>query len=255
VLFDEKANETIAEFVRGQIREIVHDPVLAEKLTPRGYPFGTKRPCIGKDYFAMFNREHVQLVDLKETPILRMTSDGIATSEGEMAFDMVIFATGFDALTGAAGRIAITGRGGETLRGNWAGGPQTYLGLTCTGFPNMFLVTGPGSPGPLSAMVRSIEQHVDWIGDCMVQMRDEGYELIEALPEYQDEWMDHVQEVAGGTLYPRANSWYIGANVPGKPRKFMPYIGGVGVYRQKCDEVASAGYEGFMLGSTQAGPQ
>ncbi|MDG2005091.1 MAG: NAD(P)/FAD-dependent oxidoreductase [Novosphingobium sp.] len=249
LLFDEKANDTVAEFVRGKIRGIVHDPEVAKTLTPRGYPYGTKRPCIGKDYFAMFNREHVHLVDLKQTPIMRMTPKGIATSEGEMQFDTVIFATGFDALTGAAGRIAITGRGGETLRDKWVDGPQTYLGLTCNGFPNMFLVTGPGSPGPLSAMVRSIEQHVDWIGDCMVHMREEGLATIQALPDYEINWMDHVQEVAEGTLYPRADSWYIGANVPGKPRKFMPYLGGVGVYREKCDAVVSAGYDGFAFGA------
>jgi len=247
VLFDEKANDTVAEFVRGKIREIVDDPELAEKLTPRGYPFAAKRPCIGKGYFAMFNRDKVRLVDLRETPFVRMTEKGIETTECEMPFDMVIFATGFDALTGAAARIDITGRGGAALREAWRDGPQTYLGLASAGFPNMFLVTGPGSPGPLSAMVRSIEQHVDWMADCMTHMREQGCAIIEALPDYEARWMEHVQEVADGTLYPRANSWYVGANVPGKPRKFMPYLGGVGVYRQKCDEVASAGYEGFEL--------
>ena len=247
VLFDEKANETVAQFVRARIRETVEDPVLAEKLVPRGYPFAAKRPCIGKDYFAMFNREKVRLVDLRDTPLVRMTRHGIETSDGERRFDMVIFATGFDALTGAATRLDIAGRGGALLRDTWADGPQTYLGLATSGFPNLFLVTGPGSPSVLSNMARSIEQHVDWIGDCLSHMHEQGFATIEALPDAEARWMDHVQEVADGTLYPRANSWYVGANVPGKPRRFMPYLGGVGPYRRKCDEVAGAGYEGFAL--------
>jgi cyclohexanone monooxygenase len=247
ILIDETANDTVAEFVRGKIREAVTDPRLAEQLTPRGYPFAAKRPCIGKGYYQMFNRDTVRLVDLRETPILRFTPRGIETTAGELEFDTIIFATGFDALTGAAARIAISGRGGRTLREAWADGPETYLGLMSAGFPNLFFVTGPGSPGPLSAMVRSIEQHVDWIADCLVHLRDHGYATIEAQPEAQSDWMDHVQAVADGTLYPRANSWYTGANVPGKPRRFMPYLGGVGVYRAKCDEVAEAGYAGFAL--------
>jgi cyclohexanone monooxygenase len=195
----------------------------------------------------MFNRDKVRLVDLRETPIVRFTPVGIETTAGELAFDAIVFATGFDALTGAAARIAITGRGGRTLREAWADGPETYLGLMSAGFPNLFFVTGPGSPGPLSAMVRSIEQHVDWIGDCLTYMRGHGHVTIEALPEHQAQWMAHVQDVADGTLYPRANSWYTGANVPGKPRKFMPYLGGVGFYRAQCDEVVAAGYRGFAL--------
>jgi cyclohexanone monooxygenase len=248
VLTDKAANETVAEFVRGKIRETVEDPVLAEKLTPRSYPFATKRPCIGRGYYEMFNREHVGLVDLRETPILRMTPAGIETTAGELPFDAIIFATGFDALTGAASRIAIAGRGGLTLRSKWANGPQTYLGLAVSGFPNLFFVTGPGSPGPLTAMVKSIEQHVDWIADCLSFLAERGHQTIEARPEHEKAWMDHVQEVAAATLYPRANSWYLGANVPGKPRKFMPYLGGLGVYRAKCDKVAAAGYDGFALG-------
>jgi cyclohexanone monooxygenase len=195
----------------------------------------------------MYNRDNVRLVDLRETPILRMTPAGIATSAGELAFDAVIFATGFDALTGAAARIHITGRGGVTLRDKWADGPETYLGIASAGFPNLFFVTGPGSPGPLSAMVKSIEQHVDWIGDCLTHLSERGLTLIEASASHEQDWMAHVQEVAEGTLYPRANSWYLGANVPGKPRKFMPYLGGVGVYRAKCDAVVAAGYDGFIL--------
>ena len=248
VLTDEAANETVSEFVRGKIREIVKDPALAERLTPRTYPFATKRPCLGRGYYEMYNREHVRLVDLRETPILRMTPAGVETTAGELAFDAIVFATGFDALTGAASRIAITGRDGVTLRSKWANGPETYLGLASSGFPNLFFVTGPGSPGPLTAMVKSIEQHVDWIADCLSFMVERGYATIEARPADEKAWMDHVQEVAAGTLYPRADSWYIGANVPGKPRKFMPYLGGLGVYRARCDAVADAGYEGFELG-------
>jgi cyclohexanone monooxygenase len=247
IMTDEAANETVAEFVRGKIREIVKDPALAEQLSPRSFPFAAKRPCIGRGYYEMFNRRHVRLIDLKATPILRMTPAGIETAQGELAFDAVIFATGFDALTGAAARIDITGRGGESLRSKWRDGPQTYLGLAASGFPNLFLVTGPGSPGPLTAMVKTIEQHVDWIVDCLSFMRERDISTIEALPEHEAAWMDHVQAVADGTLYPRANSWYVGANVPGKPRKFMPYLGGLGVYRAKCEEVARAGYEGFAL--------
>jgi cyclohexanone monooxygenase len=248
ILIDEKANDTVADFVRGKIGEIVRDPALAEKLMPRSFPFAAKRPCIGKGYYEMFNRDKVRLVDLRETPILGFTPAGIATTAGELAFDMIVFATGFDALTGAAARIAITGRGGQSLREAWADGPETYLGLMTAGFPNLFFVTGPGSPGPLSAMVRSIEQHVDWIADCLGHMRDKGHRTIEALAEHQQQWMAHVEEVAEGTLYPRANSWYTGANVPGKPRRFMPYLGGVGLYRAKCDDVVRDGYRGFVLG-------
>jgi cyclohexanone monooxygenase len=245
LLIDEAANETVSEFVRGKIREIVRDPATAERLTPRSYPFATKRPCLGRGYYELFNRDNVRLVDLRETPILRISPRGIETTGGEMPFDAIVFATGFDALTGAAARIAITGRGGLSLRETWARGPETYLGLASAGFPNLFLVTGPGSPGPLTAMVKSIEQHVDWITDCLVHLRALGIATIEANADAQATWMEHVQEVADGTLYPRANSWYVGANIPGKPRRFMPYLGGLGAYRTKCEAVTSAGYEGF----------
>jgi cyclohexanone monooxygenase len=245
VMTNEETNETIAKFVRGKIGEAVKDPSLAEKLTPQGYPFAAKRPCIGKGYYEMFNRNSVRLVDLRETPILRFTANGIETGLGEMPFDMVIFATGFDGITGAATRIDITGRGGVKLRDKWAEGPQTYLGLMSQGFPNLFLVTGPLSVGPLSAMVRTIEQHVDFIVDCLEHMREKGRTLIEPRREDELAWIDHVREVAEGTLYPRADSWYVGANVPGKPRVFMAYLGGVGGYRAKCNEVVEAGYRGF----------
>ena len=247
LMIDEAANDTVAEFVRGKIGELVKDSQVAERLTPRGFPFATKRPCIGKGYYEMFNRHHVHLVDVNRTPIVRMTPRGIETTEGEMGFDMVIFATGFDALTGAAARIAITGKRDLSLRETWADGPQTYLGVATSHFPNLWLVTGPGSPGPLTAMVKTIEQHVDWIADCLIWMRQHGYATIAADEARQAEWMDHVQEVADATLYPRADSWYVGANVPGKPRRFMPYLGGLGAYRAKCDAIAVAGYEGFTF--------
>jgi cyclohexanone monooxygenase len=244
---DPAANATVSEFLHGKIRQIVRDPTTAERLIPRSYPFATKRPCLGKGYYEMFNRDHVALVDLRETPIVRITPGGIETAEGERAFDMIVFATGFDALTGAAARIAITGRNGQTLREKWAEGPETYLGIGSAGFPNLFLVTGPGSPGPLTAMVKTIEQHVDWMVDCIAYLREHGLHTIEARPDAEAEWMAHVQEVADGTLYPLTDSWYVGANIPGKPRRFMPYLGGLGVYRAKCDAVAGDGYAGFRV--------
>ena len=247
LMTDADANETVSEFLRGKIRELVDDPVTAERLTPRTYPFATKRPCLGKGYYEMFNRGHVALVDLREAPIERITPAGIMTADGERRFDAIIFATGFDALTGAASRIAITGRDGLSLREKWVNGPETYLGIGSAGFPNLFLVTGPGSPGPLTAMVKTIEQHVDWMVDCLAHLRDHGLATIEARPDAEAAWMDHVQEVAHGTLYPLADSWYVGANVPGKPRRFMPYLGGLGAYRARCDVIAQAGYEGFTL--------
>ncbi|MGE4431244.1 MAG: flavin-containing monooxygenase [Sphingobium sp.] len=247
LLYNVEANNTVSEFLRNKIRQIVKDPETAEKLCPKSFHFGTKRPCLGKGYYEMYNQPHVKLVDINETPIVRFTGRGIETAEGELPFAAVVFATGFDALTGAASMIDITGRGGLTLKEKWKFGPEAYLGLATHDFPNLFFVTGPGSPGPLSAMVRSIEQHVEWIGDCLVYMRDHDCAAIEADREAEVEWMDHVQDVVSATLYPTANSWYLGANVPGKPRKFLPYIAGIGLYRQKCDAVADAGYEGFAL--------
>ena len=161
--------------------------------------------------------------------------------------DALVLATGFDAMTGSVAKIDIVGRERQTLNDKWAEGPRTYLGLMTAGFPNLFIITGPGSPSVLSNMIVSIEQHVDWIADCLVHMRDKGFATIEATKQAEDKWVDHVNEAASGTLYPQANSWYMGANIPGKPRIFMPYIGGVPVYRQKCDEVAANGYEGFAM--------
>ncbi|MGY1625043.1 flavin-containing monooxygenase [Geodermatophilus sp. SYSU D00965] len=247
IITDPAANETAAEFVRGKIREIVRDPDVAEKLVPRGYPFGTKRICLDTGYYDTFNRPHVSLVDLRETPIVEVTPRGIRTSEREHEFDALVFATGFDAVTGPLLRMDIRGRDGIALRDHWAEGPRTYLGLQVAGFPNMFTITGPGSPSVVSNVIVSIEQHVDWIAECLRHVREHDVDTIEPDPEAEAAWTRHVQEVAAGTLYPQAPSWFVGANVPGKPRVFMPYLGGVPAYRQRCEEVVAAGYDGFLL--------
>ena len=245
---NKEANETAAEFVRSKIREIVKDPVTAELLCPKDYPFATKRLCVDTDYFETYNRDNVTLVDVKTVPIEEITPTGLRTGDATYEFDSIVFATGFDAMTGALLNIDIRGRDGETLRSKWEGGPRTYLGIQTVGFPNLFTITGPGSPSVLSNMVVSIEQHVEWVADCLAYLRERGFDSIEPTPAAQDQWVDHVNQVADLTLYPQANSWYIGANIPGKPRVFMPYIGGVSVYIEKCDEVAAREYEGFTLG-------
>ena len=247
LLTDQAANDTAADFFRAKIRAIVRDPVVADALTPKDYPLGTKRLCVDTDYYATFNRDNVTLVDLRKTPIEALTPRGVRTSQTEYAVDSLVLATGFDAMTGALLAIDIRGRGGRTLRQEWAEGPRTYLGLAVAGFPNLFTITGPGSPSVLSNMIVSIEQHVDWIADCLAHLRARGHAAIEATAEAQADWVEHVHAIGHMTLYPKANSWYMGANVPGKPRVFMPYIGGVGVYRAQCDDVAAKGYEGFVL--------
>ncbi|MEA2839727.1 MAG: hypothetical protein QOF41_1057 [Methylobacteriaceae bacterium] len=250
LLTDKAANDTAAEFFRAKIREIVCDPRTAEALVPQDYPLGTKRLCVDTNYYDTFNRENVTLIDIRKTPIEALTPNGVQTRDAHYLVDSVVFATGFDAMTGALLNIDIRGRDGQTLRQKWEAGPRTYLGLAIAGFPNLFLVTGPGSPSVLSNMIVSIEQHVDWIAGCIAHLRENGRERIEPTVAAEDSWVDHVNEVGHMTLYPQANSWYMGANVPGKPRVFMPYIGGVGVYRQKCDEVAANGYEGFVIAAT-----
>jgi cyclohexanone monooxygenase len=247
LLIDERANATAAEFFRDKIRATVRDPKVADVLAPRDYPLGTKRMCVDTDYYDTFNRDNVTLVNLRETPIEAITPRGLRTRDAEYALDAIVFAIGFDAMTGALLNIDIRGRGGERLREKWAAGPRTYLGLAIAGFPNLFVITGPGSPSVLSNMIVSIEQHVDWMADCIAHLREHGRACIEATPEAEEAWVAHVNEVGHATLYPRANSWYMGANIPGKPRIFMPYIGGVGTYRQKCAEVAAGGYQGFSI--------
>ena len=247
---DRTANDTAANFVRGKIAEIVEDTDTARLLQPNSHPIGTKRICIDTGYFATFNRPNVSLVDIKTNPIEEITANAVRVAGRDHEVDALVMATGFDAMTGSVAKIDIHGRGGETLNRKWAEGPKTYLGLMTAGFPNLFIITGPGSPSVLSNMIVSIEQHVDWIADCLVHMRKQGLATMEAGRDAEEKWVAHVNEVAHGTLYPQANSWYMGANIPGKPRIFMPYIGGVGAYRRICDEVAAKGYEGFALEAT-----
>jgi cyclohexanone monooxygenase len=247
LLLDKTANDTAADFVRGKIAEIVKDTATAKLLQPDSHPIGTKRICVDTDYFATFNRPNVELVDIKSDPIEEITENGVRIGGKNHQADALVLATGFDAMTGSVAKIDIVGRGGQTLNQKWAEGPRTYLGLMSAGFPNLFIITGPGSPSVLSNMIVSIEQHVDWITDCLAYTRSHGLAAMEATKAAEDKWVDHVNEVARTTLYPQAASWYMGANIPGKPRIFMPYIGGVPVYRQKCDEVAARGYEGFAL--------
>ena len=249
LITDLNANKTAAEFVHEKIREIVQDPDTARKLSPTTFPIGSKRLCVDTGYYATFNRDNVTLVDLTEEPLERITPAGVKTSAHEYEADAIVYAIGFDAMTGALGKIDVRGRGGAALKDAWAAGPRTYLGLMIAGFPNLFIVTGPGSPSVLCNMAVAIEQHVEWISDCIAWMGERQLGAIEATAAAQDEWVAHVNEVADTTIYPLANSWYLGANVPGKPRVFMPYIGGFPVYRDKCNEVAANGYEGFELTS------
>lgn len=248
---DRAANDLLVDFVANKIRGIVKDPDTAEKLIPATYPYGAKRVVVDTGYFEVYNQDNVHLIDLNETPIETITPAGIRTRDGEYDLDVLIYAIGFDAMTGALDRIDIRGRGGQRLSEKWNAGPVTYLGLMVAGFPNMFLVTGPGSPSVLSNMLMSIEQHVEWISDCLRDLGERQVTTIEATPEAEAEWVAHVNEVAAGTLYLQANSWYLGANVPGKPRVFMPYVGGAGTYREKCDAVAANDYEGFRLSRSE----
>ena len=252
LMTDDRSNDTAAEFVREQIRATVRNPAVAALLAPQGYPIGAKRICIDTDYFDTYNRPNVTLVDLRAAPIERFTPTGLQTAAGHHELDSVVFATGYDAMTGALLRIDITGRGGQRLAAAWQDGPRSYLGLMVAGFPNLFTVTGPGSPSVLSNMIFAVEQHVDWIAGCVSWMAQHGMAVIEAETAAQDDWVAHVNEVADQTLFPRADSWYVGANVPGKARVFMPYAGGVVPYRSKCDEVAAAGYAGFRLAAAAA---
>ena len=249
LVINEESNATAADFVRDRIRAVVKDPGTAEALCPYDYPIFTKRICIDSHYFETYNRPNVDLVDLRRTPLVAIEPEGVRTTAGLTEVDVIVYATGFDAMTGAVTAIDIRGRDGRTIPQKWAHGPRAYLGLACEGFPNLFMITGPGSPSVLSNVVVSIEQHVEWISDLLAHMMDEGLDRVEAELTAEDDWMAHVYEVAAATLLPRAASWYMGANIPGKPRVFMPYIG-VGKYRAKCDEVARAGYAGLVLGRT-----
>ena len=244
-LTNEAANDAAAGFVRDKIRSIVRDPATAELLCPRTYPIGTKRPCLDTGYYETFNRPHVRLVDLRAHPIATITESGIDLDDESLDFDAIVFATGFDAMTGAVVAVDIEGRDGATLKAAWARGALTYLGLMVHGFPNLFLVTGPGSPSVLSNMAVSIEQHVEWITACLADLRDGRFDTIEPTEDAVAGWVRHVTDFADLTLAPRADSWYVGANVPGKPRVYLPYVGGVGRYRAICERAVGADYLGF----------
>ena len=250
VLVSREANEVVAEFMRDRIRETVADPAVAELLCPRTYPVGSKRLCQSDEYYAMFNRDNVELVDIRSAPLESASAGGLSTTEAFYELDALVFATGFDAISGALRQIDIRGVGGVTLASAWADGPRAYLGVATPGFPNLFLVTGPGSPSVLSNMALSIEQHVEWISDCIRYLTAHGLATAEATADAEAAWMEHVTQVAYSTLFPQADSWYLGANIPGKPRVFTTYVGGVGPYGDKCDQVAAAGYEGFALGTS-----
>lgn len=243
---DEQANAFAQNFAREKIREAVRDPTVAALLSP-SHHIGTKRTCVDTRYFETYNRDNVELVSVRTEPIQEITPRGIKTTRREIDVDVIVFAIGFDAITGALSEIEIRGRAGQPLSARWESGPRTMLGIQVSGFPNLFLITGPGSPSVLSNMVVSIEQHVDWVADCLEHMRGSGVDIIEPTQEAEDAWMAHVDSLAQATLYPRATSWYVGANVPGKPRDFNVYVGGCGAYRCECDEVVSHGYRGFVM--------
>jgi cation diffusion facilitator CzcD-associated flavoprotein CzcO len=244
-LADQASNDTASEFVREQIRQIVRDPDVAETLCPKDFPICTKRLCVATDYYETYNREDVHLVDLRATPLVEVTPDGVRTTEREYRLDALVLATGFDAQTGALTSMDIRGRGGLSLKEKWSAGPRTYLGVAVAGFPNAFIITGPQSPSVFTNMMTAIEQHVEWVSDCIAWMRERGVRTIEPTDEAEDAWVAHNEEVSNATLFPTANSWYMGSNVEGKPRVFMPYIGGFAPYRERCLEVAANGYEGF----------
>ena len=251
LLTDDAANETASEFVRKKIRATVNNPKTAEILCPDNHPIGTKRLILDTNYYETFNLPHVSLVDVRAAAIQAITSKGLRTTEADYDLDAIIFATGFDAMTGAMKEIDIRVEGGASIEEMWGDGPRTYLGIMIAGLPNLFMITGPQSPGVKSQMILSIQMHADWIAGCLAHMRSNGKARIEATEEAQNDWVRYNNDVANSTLYPKANSWYMGANVPGKPLVFMPYVGGVHTYKAKCDDVVANGYEGFLMTSTR----
>lgn len=244
IMLDRRANDTLSNFVRARIAEIVKDKDTAQKLMP-SYPIAAKRPPFGTGYYHVFNQPNVTLVDIKATPISRIRPEGVEVGGETIPLDMLVYATGYDAVTGAANRIDIRGRGGQTLKDKWADAPKAYLGIMAAGFPNLFLITGPGSPSILSNVVVSVEQHVEWVADCLAWLQEADCNVIDADPEAEAKWVAQVNEISAMTLYPTVDSWYVGANVPGKPRVFIPYAGGVGEYRKIAAKVAEEGYRGF----------
>ncbi len=249
VYLDPEANEVACALFRREIDKLVDDPEVAEALKPVEYPLACKRQVLDTDYYTTFNRDDVTLVDLRRDPLVAITADGVQTEAGEVELDVLVLATGFDAMTGALTRIDIRGREGERLTDTWADGPRTYLGLQVAGFPNLFTVTGPGSPSVLANMIVAIEHHVDWIMNCIDAVEGRGAATIEPTVEAVDTWVDHVNEVAEHTMYtaPSCNSWYLGSNIEGKSRVFMPYVGGLGRYRRRCAEVVAEDYQGFVI--------
>lgn len=247
IIIDKDANASAAEFIREKIRELVRDAAVADRLLPGDHPVGTKRICVETGYFEAFNRDDVTLVDARDAAIVKATERGIETTAGEIELDTIVFATGYDAMTGSLSKIDIRGRGGASLRDKWADGPVTYLGLQTSGFPNLFSVAGPGSPSVLSNVPLSCEHHVEWIASALVHMREHNIDTLEATPEAEAAWTQHLIDTANFTLYREADSWYVGANTPGKPRVFTAYPGGVNAYHAKCREVVENGYEGFAL--------
>lgn len=245
ILIDQKTNERVADFVRTKIAGIVKDPEVAEKLSPKAV-FGCKRVCADTGYYATYNRDNVKLVDISGGAIDEITTDGLWVGEQKYEFDAIVFATGFDAMTGALNKIDIRGRNNISLKDKWSSGPRTYLGLTSAGFPNLFMISGPGSPSVLTCMITSIEQHVEFIADTIEYLRENSLQHIEATEPAENAWVDHVNEVAAGTLFNNCSSWYLGANVPGKPRVFMPYLG-FPTYVEKCNEVVKNNYTGFLV--------
>ncbi len=249
VYLDPEANELACELFRREIDKLVDDPDVAEALKPVEYPLACKRQFLDTGYYPTFNRDDVSLVDLRRDPLVEITPAGVRTEAGEVELDVLVLATGFDAMTGALTRIDVRGRGGQRLTDSWADGPRTYLGLQVTGFPNLFTVTGPGSPSVLANMIIAIEHHVEWIIDCIDDVESRGATTIEPSAEAVDTWVDHVNEVAENTMYtaPSCNSWYLGSNIEGKSRVFMPYVGGLGRYRRHCAEVVADDYRGFVI--------
>ncbi|MEQ9638532.1 MAG: NAD(P)/FAD-dependent oxidoreductase [Alphaproteobacteria bacterium] len=248
VAIDEEANRAVADFVRDKIHEIVEDQAVADLLSPPlDLPIGSKRPPIDTDYYDTYNRDNVTLVNVREAPIQRITADGLETAEALHELDAIIFATGFDAMTGTLLAIDIQGPNGATLRDAWADGPKSYLGLAVAGLPNLFMINGPGSPSVKANMIVAIEQHTDWLMGLLDHLREAGLDRVEADPQAQEEWVDHTAEVAEATLMPRADSWYVGANIPGKKRVYMPYFGGFDRYSALCEQIAADGYRGFVL--------